>query len=156
MHTLRYIPVLAIAFAFAACGGQHKKDPNAVTTDDLEMPGGSSGVDEEDMPHMAFDSTAMHFGRITQGEQVERIYRFVNSGKRDLIITDVRSSCGCTIGKDWPKEPVHPGDAGSITVHFNSEGKEGHIDKDVSITANTTPAVNHVHLVGEVIAPTAN
>ncbi|MFT3885404.1 MAG: DUF1573 domain-containing protein [Flavobacteriales bacterium] len=148
------IPALFMAALLAACGGQHKKDPNAITSDDLSIP--ASGYDKgdpADLPQMTFDSATVRIGRIAQGVQVDKVFRFVNTGRRDLVITDVRSDCGCTVGKDWPKGPVHPGDEGRITVHFNSENISGAVTKRVTVAANTQPMATLLTIEGEVIAP---
>lgn len=131
-----------------------EKDPDAITTEALNVP--ASGYDPADtlaMPRFVFDSTTVRFGRIAQGEKVEHVFRFINAGKRDLIIADVRSTCGCTVGKDWPKRPVHAGEAGTITVTFDSEGKSGVQEKVISVVANTVPATTPLLLKGEVLAP---
>jgi hypothetical protein len=92
-------------------------------------------------------------GRIAEGVQVEKTYGFVNTGKSDLVITDVRGSCGCTVGKDWPKTPVHPGQHGAITVSFDSEGRPGVQHKTITVVANTQPPTSVLTLTGEVVAP---
>lgn len=141
------------AVLFAACGGQHKKDPDAITSDDLSIPAsGYDSGDVEDLPQMAFDSTVVRMGRIAQGAELDEVFHFVNTGKRDLVITGVNSTCGCTVGKDWPQGPVHPGDEGRITVHFNSKDISGPVTKVVTVTANTQPPVITLQLKGEVIA----
>lgn len=131
-----------------------ERDPGAITTGVLDDPSsGYAAGDTGMLPHMAFDSTTLDFGRIVQGAQVERTYRFANDGGSLLIITDVRSTCGCTVGKDWPRQPLAPGDSGTITVRFDSEGRGGRVDKAVTVTANTRPPTQVLHLTGEVVAP---
>jgi hypothetical protein len=131
-----------------------EKDPNAVSADDLNIPAsGFDAGDTADLPRFAFDSTTINFGRIPQGTPVDRTYHFVNSGENNLVITDVRGSCSCTVGKEWPREPVPPGKGGDITVRFDSEGKSGTIAKSVTIVANTQPSTTVLWLKGEVVAP---
>lgn len=131
-----------------------EKDPDAITPDALNIPtSGFETGDAAELPTIAFDSTTLAMGRIAQGSQVEKVFRFVNTGKKDLIITDVRGTCGCTVGKDWPKAPVHPGQGGTITVRFDSEGRSGAQTKTVTVVANTQPATTVLTLTGEVIAP---
>ena len=131
-----------------------ERDPNAISADALNIP--ASGYTDGDtmmLPRFTFDSTTVNFGRVSQGTRVEKIYHFVNSGKSDLIITDVRGTCGCTVGKDWPKTPVHPGGSGTITVSFDSEGRSGIQDKTVTVAGNTQPPTTVLLLKGEVVAP---
>ncbi|WP_295655496.1 DUF1573 domain-containing protein [uncultured Mucilaginibacter sp.] len=96
-----------------------------------------------------FTEIAFDFGKIKQGASVTHNFTFINSGKAPLIISDATATCGCT-KPEWPKTPVNPGEQGTIKVTFNSEGKSGLQDKMITVTANTNPADNMVHLVGEV------
>lgn len=100
-------------------------------------------------PVLKFDKEIYDFGKIKDGDKVSYSYSFTNTGKSPLIITDAVASCGCTI-PSWPKKPINPGQKEAIKVIFNSAGKSGLIDKQITITANTTPAQTLVHLVGEV------
>jgi hypothetical protein len=127
---------------------------DAPTPNDIRVPAsGYDAIDPDDLPAMTFDSTALSMGLIPQGTVVERRFRFTNTGGSDLLITDVRGSCGCTVGKDWPKKPLRPGEGGEITVSFNSEGRSGLQEKTVSVVANTSPATTVLTLTGEVVAP---
>jgi len=111
---------------------------------------GSMTVKQTNAPIMNFDKSSYDFGKITRGDKVTYDFKFTNTGKSPLIITNAVASCGCTT-PNWPKTPVIPGQSGQITVVFNSTGKVGLQDKMVTITANTNPAQTVVHLVGEVL-----
>ena len=152
----RILSIASVVFALSSCQltDHSERDPNAITAEALNIP--ASGFEEGDtanLPRMAFDSTEMHFGKVTQGTLVEKTWHFVNVGGSDLVITDVRGTCGCTVGKDWPKAPVHPDQEGTITVTFDSEGRSGMQDKAVSVTGNTQPPTTVLMLKGEVVAP---
>src|SRR3569833_33832 len=108
-----------------------------------------------DAPIMKFATEHHDFGKIIAGDKVTKKFKFTNSGKSPLIITDAVASCGCTT-PTWPKQPIKPGESGSIKVSFNSSGKMGLQDKQITITANTKPAQNLVHLIGEVDMPTSS
>jgi hypothetical protein len=101
-------------------------------------------------PVMKFEKETHDFGKIKGGDKVTYDFKFTNSGSSPLIITDGYASCGCT-KPTWPKTPIKPGDSGMIHVVFNSSGKHGLQDKLITITANTNPAQNVVHLIGEVL-----
>ena len=148
------------ALALLICGSacqltdHTEKDPNAITVENLNIPAsGFEDVDTSQIARFAFDSTVIRFGQVPQGAAVERTFRFTNVGKRELIITDVRGTCGCTVGKDWPRVPVPPGEGGTITVKFDSEGRSGAQDKSVTVTGNTQPPTTVLQLKGEVVAP---
>ena len=86
---------------------------------------------------MSFDKTLHDFGTIQEGETVETIFTFTNTGKSDLIIVDARGSCGCTV-PEYPKNtPIPPGEMGKIRVSFDSSNKPNMQQKTVTISANT-------------------
>lgn len=88
------------------------------------------------LPVAKFDNTDFDFGTIKQGEKVEHTYKFTNEGTGDLIISDAKASCGCTV-PDYTKEPVKPGGSGIVHVVFDSAGKSGAVNKTVTLTLNT-------------------
>jgi hypothetical protein len=100
-------------------------------------------------PVMKFEKETHDFGKIKSGDKVTYDFKFINNGKSPLIITDAIATCGCT-KPEWPKTPIKPGESGVIHVTFNSAAKMGLQDKQITITANTNPAQNRVHLIGEV------
>ena len=102
-----------------------------------------------DAPVMKFEKEMHDFGKIKQGDKVTYDFKFTNTGKSPLIIKDAIASCGCT-KPEWPTTPIKPGESGAIKVTFNSASKMGLQDKQITITANTNPAQNLVHLIGEV------
>jgi cytochrome c oxidase assembly protein Cox11 len=85
------------------------------------------------------DSTVKDLGKIKQGEVVEVSYRFKNSGDKNLIFTNVRASCGCTV-PEKPEKPYAAGEEGVIKAKFDSHGKRpGETRNTVYVTANTKP-----------------
>lgn len=85
------------------------------------------------------DSTIKDLGRIKQGAVVEVNYRFKNTGDKNLIFTNVRASCGCTV-PEKPEKPFASGEEGVIKAKFDSRGKRiGETRNTVYVTANTKP-----------------
>jgi hypothetical protein len=99
---------------------------------------------------LTFEKPGYDFGKIKEGEKVHYNFKFKNTGKSPLIITNATATCGCTIPEP-PKEPIQPGAEGVIKVVFDSTGKSGMQDKVITVTSNGNPSVNDVHLVGVVI-----
>lgn len=108
------------------------------------------------LAEITFENLVFDFGKITQGEKREFTFKFTNTGEAPLILSSVKPSCGCTITKDWPKDPILPGGKGEIEVEFNSETKKGVQSKSITLIANTTPATTLLLLEGEVLAPNLN
>ena len=85
---------------------------------------------------MTFEKKEHDFGVINPDSKVDYTFKFKNTGKEDLVISNAQGSCGCTI-PEYPKEAIKPGESGKIKVSFNSAGKSGNQQKSVTITANT-------------------
>ncbi len=103
---------------------------------------------------LTFDETTFDFGEVMEGEKVIHNYKFKNTGKEPLIISNAKGSCGCTV-PDWPREPIAPGASAEIKVQFDSKGK-GKVEgapqsKRVTITANTDPANTFLTIKGKVL-----
>jgi hypothetical protein len=98
---------------------------------------------------MKFEKPLHDFGKIRAGEKVNYDFKFTNTGKSPLIITDAVATCGCT-KPVWPHTPIKPGESGNVHVTFDSATKKGLQDKMITITANTNPPQTMVHLIGEV------
>ena len=100
-----------------------------------------------DGPKIEFDMEVWEFGEINEGESVDTIFTFKNIGNKPLIISNAKAGCGCTVPQ-WPKEPIAPGESGTIAVKFNSKGKPGKQTKRVTLTMNTTPNTKQLRLSG--------
>lgn len=110
----------------------------------------------KEMAHAAMDTTTVqlidtvyNFGKITEGEKVTFNFRFKNTGLKPLVITSTSASCGCTV-PEKPERPVLPGETGYIKVVFNSRGKTGHNEKNITVVANTSPSFPLLVLKGDV------
>ena len=91
-----------------------------------------------------------NFGKVAEGEKVTYNFRFKNVGTKPLVISSTSASCGCTV-PEKPDRPVLPGETGVIKVVFNSQGKAGHNEKNITVMANTVPAFPMLILTGDVV-----
>ena len=106
-------------------------------------------------PVITFEKTEHDFGKINEdGGRVSVVFEFKNEGMAPLVLSNVRASCGCTT-PTWTKEPVEPGQVGSITVTYNPNGRPGRFQKTVTITSNATEPTVKVYIKGEVIPKAA-
>ncbi len=62
-----------------------------------------------------------------------RTFVFTNTGDAPLIITNVQSTCGCTVPTK-PTEPIAPGKTGKIDVKYNMN--PGPIRKTITVETN--------------------
>lgn len=132
MKKFLILSLSALALTFTACGGNtEKKEAPASAVE------ASSAKAVSNAPVMTFDKTIHDFGTIQEGERVETLFTFTNTGKSDLVIVDARGSCGCTV-PEYPKNtPIAPGASGQIRVSFDSSNKPNLQQKTVTISANT-------------------
>ena len=135
-----FLALMAASMLMVACNSNH----SGGTTADA----GSTAA-AGDGPIMKFEKETHDFGKIKAGDKVTYEFKFTNTGNSPLIISDARASCGCTTPV-WPRTPIKPGESSGIKVTFNSAAKMGLQDKQITVTANTNPAQNIVHLIGEV------
>ncbi|MDC1259106.1 DUF1573 domain-containing protein [Flavobacteriaceae bacterium] len=89
-----------------------------------------------DFPTLSFDKTTHDFGQIMNGTPVETVFAYTNTGKSPLVVTNIKSTCGCTVPKDWSKEPLMPGASSQFTVKFNGKGANK-VSKTITLTTNT-------------------
>lgn len=85
---------------------------------------------------ISFDKEEYNFGTVTEGEVVKTTFTVTNTGKTDLVITNAKPSCGCTVPV-WPREAISPGKTGEIQVSFNTSGKPNRQSKSITLTTNT-------------------
>lgn len=89
-----------------------------------------------DFPVITFDKTEHDFGTIENGTPVETTFKYTNTGKSMLVVSNIKSTCGCTVPSNWTRE-VAPGDTGEFTVKFNGKGNGNKVTKSVTMTTNT-------------------
>lgn len=112
-------------------------------SDNTEVTEGSDNAGEvaeeasaDKLPELTFDENRYDFGTISQGEVVEHEFTFTNTGEAPLKVMKAAPSCGCTV-PDWSRDPIQPGEKGSMMVKFDSRGKHGKQNKSVRLTTNT-------------------
>ena len=111
-----------VAFSFAFANAQ---DPNKVAAEPAANP---------NAPEISFVTEVIDYGTIEHNADGNREFKFKNTGKEPLIITNCQGSCGCTV-PTWPKEPIKPGASSSIKVHYATD-RIGQFEKTVTVTSN--------------------
>jgi hypothetical protein len=103
-------------------------------------------------------STTVDLGKIKGSSQNEVEFKFTNSGKSDLFIRHIRSTCGCTaIQQSQQGVGIKPGESSSIKATFNSGGYKGKVTKAIYVYVND-PQKSEVVLMltADVDQPTAS
>ena len=99
-----------------------------------------------------FKAYTIDYGTINKGADGIRTFEFTNSGDEPLIVSNVKSSCGCTIPKK-PKKPILPGENGEIEVKYDTN-RVNPIRKTITVTSNAVNAPTvALKITGKVIDP---
>ncbi len=97
-----------------------------------------TGLTEEELkkaPSIQFDTKTFDFGKIAQKTSVTHEFQFSNTGKSNLILRKISSSCGCTAVT--PKEKViPPGESSSIKATFSAGTRQGKQNKTITVITN--------------------
>jgi len=99
---------------------------------------------------ITFEEETHDFGDISQGDKLEYVYVFENSGTEPLILSNVLTTCGCT-ATDWPHDPIAPGRSGEINVTFDSSGKMGKQNKVITVVSNAINSQERIKLITNVL-----
>ncbi len=150
MKRILFFAFTIAAFTFNSCDSNPKEKASTNLVENPVSANDTSASSAENAPIMTFTENIHDFGKLTDGEVVTYKFKFVNTGKSDLLITNATASCGCTV-PSYPKEPIAPGVEASIDVQFNSAGKVGIFDKSVTLLANTIPSETILAIKGEVL-----
>ena len=89
------------------------------------------------------------FGKIPQGVPVTNGFEVKNNGNEPLIISNVQTTCGCTV-PEWTKEPIMPGQTGTVKAQFNAAAR-GKFHKSVTIVSNASNGPFKLNVAGEVV-----
>jgi hypothetical protein len=163
MNKFKFLTISLAFLMLYACNDKPERTAEAATqvTGDVNQPTitqipdpNAQVVNDEPvgpLTSIQFEQMEYNYGTINEGELVEHVFKFTNTGKEPLIISKASGSCGCTV-PDWPKNPIPPGGQGEIAVKFDSKGK-GTLDenvqtKRVTVVANTDPSSTYLQVKG--------
>lgn len=93
----------------------------------------------------------LRFGFLEEGTILLDSFVVTNTGKSPYVVTDIRTSCDCTVLKK-PEFPVMPGESLTLRVEFNSSGKRGRSQPGIIVYDNSSPNLRNIlYLDGEVV-----
>ncbi len=103
-------------------------------------------------PHFKFEKETHDFGTFKEEKGVQIYqFKFKNTGKLPLVITNIKGSCGCTT-PEWSKAPVASGKEGFIKVSFDPNDRPGPFNKSITVTSNSDEPNKVLYIKGKVIA----
>lgn len=97
-----------------------------------------------------FIKSEHNFGQIRQGAKVTYTFRFKNIGDAALRISNVKTTCGCTVSS-WSREDVPPGEYGTIKATFDSKDKLGEQQKVITVFTNAIDPKTVIKIIAEVV-----
>lgn len=95
--------------------------------------------DKKGLVEMQFEELDHDFGVLAYASDATHVFKFKNNSKQAIALTNVKSSCGCT-SPSWSKEPIQPGQTGSVEVKYNTN-LPGAFNKTIQVfsTAKNSP-----------------
>jgi len=80
-----------------------------------------------------WETVTKDFNRIKTGTVAEFTFKVKNISKSPLVISSANPSCGCT-ASSYTKTSIKPGEFGSVTASYNTEGRPGFFYKTIRVT----------------------
>ena len=130
-------------------------DDKTRNADIIRMPVSGEAIDSAAAAKIEFEETVYDFGTVKKGDQVKHVYKYKNTGKAPLLISDIRTTCGCTV-PTWNKAPIQPNEKDELSINFNTEGKYDKQIKYITVLANTIPSETILTLTGMVVRKPEN
>ena len=109
-----------------------------------------AGLSVQAQAIIEFKSETIDYGNIAKGSDGVRVFEFTNTGDQELVISQVKSSCGCTV-PEKPKGPIAPGATGEIKVKYDTK-RVGPIRKTVTVYSNANEPIKALKIKGVVEA----
>jgi hypothetical protein len=128
-----------VAASFTACITDDNSKPNGPIAPGMEN---YKPADSASLTTIQWIDSVKNLNNVIEGQKVEVVYRFKNTGSKPLVIESAQPSCGCTVPSK-PEEPIMPGGEGVIKAIFDSQGRPGSAHKTITVRANTKPTPTH-------------
>ncbi len=147
------LALLFIGILTTSCNESTEQENRPEETLNINSPytadGGIDSAVVEKMAHLVFTDSVHDFGLMNSGEVVVWDVEFQNDGKGDAIIQNASASCGCTV-PEYDRQPIKPGEKGSMQIKFDSEGKKGIVEKRVTVETNAFPATYYLTIKADI------
>lgn len=83
---------------------------------------------------LAWKSDTIELGEIAHNVPKVVEFTFTNTGSSDIVVTNVRPSCGCT-NAEFTKEAIKPGKTGTVKATYNA-ANVGPFTKTLTVTTS--------------------
>ena len=123
----KIIYIIALITLFIYCNNDAKNKRVNINTQE----------DTSNFTTIKWVDTTFNFDSIKQGEKKSFTYKFINTGVKPLILTEVRPGCGCTVA-DYSKKAILSGKEGWVTANFDSKRFCDQVTKSILVISNTS------------------
>jgi hypothetical protein len=156
MDSYKQLFICIIIGSFFSCTSKNSQDEsvdltNHLSTSLVENP---RTLDRDSLANnqfgkLVFEDTIHDFGRVKENEIVTFDFDFMNEGKKDVLISEAKASCGCTV-PSYPQIPIKYGEKNKVSISFNSQGKKGYNEKLTILYTNANPSMYNLYIRAEV------
>ncbi|MFK7832798.1 MAG: DUF1573 domain-containing protein [Winogradskyella sp.] len=98
---------------------------------------------------MKFKTEVVDYGTITQDSESKRLFLFTNTGDAPLLITKVKTSCGCTV-PSYSKAPIMPNETGELNIKYDTK-RLGAFTKTVTVMSNAEGGNKILKIKGNIV-----
>jgi hypothetical protein len=86
-------------------------------------------------PTIDFDTRVHDFGLVTEGDPLKHVFQVINRGTAPLVLSEVRTSCGCTAAL-LGVTTLPPGGSGPLDVSMDTHGARGQGTRRITVSSN--------------------
>lgn len=96
---------------------------------------------EETRPIAKAEESVVDLGKVPKGDTIPHTFVIRNEGTADLVLTQVRPTCGCTVAEF--DEVIAPGGTGEVRAMLDTTNFNGAISKTIIVSTNdvATPEI---------------
>ena len=126
--TKRIFLALTVVFAMMVV-------PALARAQDNPMIPGANSAPPGPQPKIQIENPLFDFGTATEAMMVNHVFKLKNVGKGRLVISHVKTSCGCTAAKPT-QNTLAPGEETEISVGFDTHFQKGHQVRTITAFTN--------------------
>ena len=99
------------------------------------------------LTEVRIDNSSINLRQFSWKQQQKCVFILHNTGKKLLVIDNVKTSCGC-ISASYSQEPVKPGQSLNMTIVYKADHPE-HFDKSIKVYCNTSGSPLQLRITGD-------
>jgi len=117
---MKTVKLLAFALFVSSVSFAQTKSKTTATPIAAPVAVGTPAVQTPQTPsQLKWEKDTHEFGTIEQGKPVSYEFTFTNTTNKDVTLTNVKASCGCT-ATNYTKTAIKPGERGTVTATYNA------------------------------------